>query len=82
MWKYFFPTVPYTLFTWKGLCHEIEFKHFDQLTMLLIKVKFFSLFSNMCKTYGKICMWIRINMEIRIRISIKTMIHNTAKNIN
>ncbi len=32
--KVLFPTVPNTLFTLKGLSHEIEFKHFDQLTML------------------------------------------------
>jgi hypothetical protein len=35
----------------------------------------------MFKTYGRICMWILINMEIRIRIGIKTMNRNTAKNI-
>jgi hypothetical protein len=37
----------------------------------------------MFKTYGRICMWILINMEIRIRIGIKTMpINYTVKSIN
>ncbi len=36
-------------------------------------------FSNICKTWGRVLIWIDIKMENQIRIGIKTMpIHNTA----